>query len=396
MMLQFSAADEQFRSDVRAFIAANLPEDVARRASRGFHMRKADMHSWHAILADKGWSAPHWPEKYGGPGWSPIWQHIFAEECMLAGAPVLNVFGLSLVGPVIYTFGSEEQRLRWLPGILDGSQFWCQGFSEPGAGSDLAAVKTKAIRDGDFWVIDGQKTWTTDAHLADYIFLLVRTSKDGRQQDGISFLLVDIKSPGITVRPIRTIDDGQTVNEVFLDAVRVPGADLVGEAGKGWSYAKFLLGNERTDSAQVPRSKRDLARLRTLAGEIRHQDGTLAHDPVFRLRLAELEAELTALEYSVLRVLSSDTHRTQTSPITSILKIKGSELQQRIGELATVALGDHRAVLYADEDDLAAAPVGPAGAPGIASRSLYNRAGSIYAGSNEIQRNIIAKRILGL
>jgi alkylation response protein AidB-like acyl-CoA dehydrogenase len=390
-------ADEEFRGTVRAFIAANLPEDIARRSGRGFHMHKQDMQRWHTILAGKGWAAPHWPAAHGGPGWSPMWQHIFAEECMLADAPVLNVFGLSLVGPVIYTFGSDEQKARYLPGIHDGTDFWCQGFSEPGAGSDLAAVRTRAVLDGDEWVVDGHKIWTTDGHLADKIFLLVRTTATGRKQEGISFLLADMNTPGIEVRPIITIDGGHSVNEIFLDGVRVPAANLVGEEGRGWSYAKFLLANERTDSAQVPRSKRDIARVRRMAAEIPTPDGTLAEDPIFRLRLAELEADLMALEYSVLRVLSAPGEGSQSAAITSTLKIRGSELQQRIGELLTTVLGDYRAVFYPDEvEDGETLAVGPRGAAGIAARNLYNRAVSIYAGSNEIQREIIAKRILGL
>lgn len=390
-------ADEQFRRDIHDFIAANLPQDIARRSGRGFHMQKRDMQRWHAILAGKGWSAPHWPARHGGPGWTPMQQHIFAEECMLADAPVLNVFGLSLVGPVIYTFGSQEQRERYLPGILDGSDFWCQGFSEPGAGSDLAAVRTRAVLDGQEWVVDGHKIWTTDGHLADRIFLLVRTTQTGRKQEGISFLLVDMDTPGIEVRPIITIDGGHSVNEIFLDGVRVPAGNLVGEEGKGWSYAKFLLANERTESAQVPRLKRDIARVRKMAEETPTARGTLADDVVFRLRLAELEADLMALEYSVLRVLSAAGEGGQAAAITSTLKIRGSELQQKIGELLTTVLGDYRAVFYPDDaEGHAPLDVGPQGAAGIVSRNLYNRAVSIYAGSNEIQREIIAKRILGL
>ena len=390
-------ADDTFRKEVRDFIAANLPADIARRSARGYHMHKPDMLAWHAILAKKGWSVPNWPVHAGGPGWTPMQQHIFAEECMLANAPLLNVFGLTLVGPVIYTFGSEEQKARYLPGIINGTDFWCQGFSEPGAGSDLAAIRTKAVLDGDEWVVDGHKIWTTDGHLADKIFLLVRTSSTGRKQEGISFLLADMDVPGVKVQPISTIDGAHSVNEIFLDGVRVPAANLVGEAGKGWGYAKFLLSNERVDSAQVPRSKRDIARLRRIASNVPTRTGVLADDPQFRLQLAELEMDLMALEYSVLRVLSEKDDSGQVSPITSTLKIRGSELQQKIGELLTAAIGEYRTAFYPDAveggDEL---DVGPEDAAGISSRNLYNRAVSIYAGSNEIQREIIAKRILGL
>ena len=397
MNFTLEPADEDFRQEVRDFLAANLPADIAARSGRGYHMHKPDMKRWHAILAKKGWSVSHWPKEYGGPGWSPMQQHIFAEECMLANAPVLSVYGLSLVGPVIYAFGSQEQKDRYLPGIIDGTDFWCQGFSEPGAGSDLAAVRTRAVRDGDEWVVDGHKIWTTDGHIADKIFLLARTDATGRKQEGISFLLADMKTPGIKLQPIITIDGCHSVNEIFLDGVRVPAENLVGEEGKGWSYAKYLLANERTDSAQVPRSKRDIARLRRIAAEAPTANGVLADDPVFRLRLAELEADMMALEYSVLRVLSEKDSGGGTAAITSTLKIRGSTLQQRIGELLATALGDYRTVFYPDEAEGGEAlDVGPADAAGIASRNLYNRAVSIYAGSNEIQREIIAKRILGL
>lgn len=397
MNLTPDAADKAFRAEIRAFIRDNLPADVAERSGRGFHLLRSDTETWHRILAKKGWSAPHWPAQYGGPGWSSMQQHIFAEECMRANAPLLHVFGLSLVGPVIYTFGSDEQKARYLPHILDGSEFWCQGFSETGAGSDLAAVRTRAVRDGDDWVVNGQKIWTTDAHIADQCFLLARTTAAEKPQQGISFLLVDMKTPGITVRPIITIDGAHSVNEVFFDDVRVPAANLVGEEGKGWSYAKFLLANERTDSAQVPRSLRDLARVKRLASEARSGNGLLIDDPVFRLRIAELETELMALEFSVLRVLSEKQENGEPSPVTSTLKIKGSELQQRLSELMTTALGAYGTVYYPDDGHGGTRlPVGPSGAEGVVSRQLYNRAVSIYAGSNEIQRGIISKRILGL
>lgn len=397
MNLTSDPADETFRAEVRDFIARNLPADIAGRSGRGFHMQKSDMQRWHRILAAKGWSAPHWPVDYGGPGWSAMRQHIFAEECLLADAPRLNVFGLSLVGPVIHTFGSPEQKARWLPPIVSGDDFWCQGFSEPGAGSDLAAIRTRAVRDGDHWVVTGQKIWTTEAQFADRIFLLVRTSTTGRQQEGISFLLADMDAPGVTVRPIITIDGAHSVNEVFFDDVRVPIENLVGEEGKGWTYAKHLLANERTDSAQVPRSKRDLARLKEAARRTPSGNGVLADDPIFAVRVAEVESELMALEFSVLRVLGEDRPDGEAAPITSTLKLRGSEIQQRISDLAVTVLGDHGAVDYPDEAEGGEAlPIGPADAAGITSRYLYNRSVSIFAGSNEIQRNIIAKRILGL
>lgn len=314
---------------------------------------------------------------------------------MQADAPLINVFGLNLVGPVIYTFGTPEQKAYYLPRILDGTDFWCQGFSEPGAGSDLSAVRCRAEIDGDDWVVNGQKTWTTDGHLANKIFLLVRTSVHAKQQQGISFLLADMDAPGMTVRPIISIDGGHSVNEVFLDNVRVPTTNLVGKEGRGWGYAKFLLANERTDSAQVPRSKRELKRVKQLARQ--SNGGFLAEDPAFRMRIAEVEIELMALEYSVLRVLGETTTTGEPSPITSTLKIKGSELQQRLSDLAVTALGEYGTVCYPDPSEAnIVLTVGPDGAPGLAARNLYNRSVSIYAGSNEIQCNIIAKQILGL
>lgn len=397
MNLSPDPADKAFRDEVRAFIRDNLPADIAERSGRGFHLLRDDMKAWQRILADKGWSVPHWPERYGGPGWTPMQQHIFNEECMRANAPLLHVFGPSLVGPVIYTFGSDEQKARYLPKIVDGSEFWCQGFSETGAGSDLAAVRTRAVRDCDHWVVNGQKIWTTDAHKADQCFLLARTSAAEKPQMGISFLLIDMKTPGITVRPIITIDGAHSVNEVFFDDVHVPAANLVGDEGKGWSYAKFLLANERTDSAQVPRSLRDLARIKRIASEPRPGDRPLIEDPVFCLRLAEAEAELMALEFSVLRVLSEKRETGEPSPVTSTLKIKGSELQQRLSELMVAALGAHGTVYYPDAGHgETPIDVGPSDAQGVVSRHLYNRSVSIYAGSNEIQRGIISKRILGL
>jgi alkylation response protein AidB-like acyl-CoA dehydrogenase len=388
MNFESDPADEAFRDEVRAFLRSHLSPDMARRNQRGFHASRSDMLAWTRILHAKGWSAPHWPRQHGGTGWSPLRRHLFEEECFLAGAPPTCTAAFSLVGPVIYSFGNDAQRERWLPAILRGEQFWGQGFSEPNAGSDLASLRTRAERDGDVYVVNGQKTWTTDGHYADMLFCLVRTDPQAKPQRGISFLLIDAKSPGVTIRPIISIDGAHSLNEVFFDDVRVPVDNRVGDEGQGWSCAKFLLENERAFSAEVPRNKRMLARLKTIA---RVQG--LIDEPVFAHRIAEVEVEVAALEWLTLRALGEHAHAAaSTWPAGSVLHVLGSELQQKTGALMVEALGDRSVVAYCERDEEAP---GPAYAPGVTADFLYRRAVTIYGGSNEIQRNLIARSLLG-
>ncbi len=392
MNFEPDTASEAFRGEVRAFLREQLPADMAARALRGYHSSKADMLAWTRILHAHGWSAPHWPPEHGGPGWSPLQRHLFEEECALAGAPPTCVSAFQLVAPVIYSFGNAEQIARHLPPILRGDTWWGQGFSEPNAGSDLASLKTRAVlardSEGDHYIVNGQKTWTTEGHYADWFFCLVRTDPEAKPQRGISFLLIDARSPGITLRPIVSIDGAHSLNEVFFDNVRVPVANRVGEEGRGWSCAKFLLDNERAFSAEVPRNMRMLARLQALSA-------TLPHDAAFARRVAEVEAELGALEMLTLRALSEQgSERATAWPAGSILHVLGSELQQKTGALLVQALAERGVIHYPEDGEPGALP-GPEGAPGITADFLYRRAVTIYGGSNEIQRNLIARHWLG-
>ena len=393
-------ADEIFRQEVRQFIRAHLPEDIARRARRGYHPERPDLERWTRILNQRGWAAPHWPTEYGGTGWSPLRRHIFQEELRAAHAPVIGQAAFELVGPVLYTFGNEQQKALYLPRILNADDFWCQGFSEPGAGSDLAALRTRAVRDGDHYLVNGHKLWTSEGHYADMMFALVRTNTEVKPQAGISFLLIDMRDPGISVRPILTLDEGHSVNEVFIDNVRVPVANLVGEEGKGWGYAKFLLGNERTMSAEVPHTKQDLALLKNIASRELRNGRPLLEDSLFRAKVAQLEIDLLALEFSVLRVLNLPENDPGLLPVASVLKMRGAELRQRVSELSVEALGDYGAAFYPDPEGHAQlaelVPPGPDYASGVVSKFLFRRATTIYGGANEVQRNIIAKSILGL
>ncbi|WP_143197913.1 acyl-CoA dehydrogenase family protein [Bradyrhizobium sp. AS23.2] len=348
MNLDFSAEDIAFRDEIRAFLSENLPKDIARRFSRGYHPPKKDLQAWQAILHKRGWSVPHWPVEHGGTGWSPIQQYIFDDECLAADAPPVSPFGTRLVGPVIYTFGSDSQKKKYLPAILSGETLWCQGFSEPGSGSDLASLQTRAVRDGADYVVNGRKIWTTDAHFADMMFCLARTSQGRKQQEGISFLLLDMKDPGVTVRPIRTLDAGHTVNEVFIDNVKVSADDLVGQEGKGWSYAKFLLDNERTVNAFVHHSKRAYRRTKKIAQKAQFNGQPLFDVSGFRNRAARLEIELRALEWGVLRMLHSDVP--DPTAAASALKLKGCALLQNILDLALDALGLDAIPFYPDPE----------------------------------------------
>lgn len=396
----YSAEDTAFRAEVRAFIQANLPPDLARRGRYDYHPRREDQARWAKILAEKGWSVPHFPVAYGGTGWTGVQRFIFEEEMRRAYAPTMDRIGPELVAPVLYTFASEEQRQAYLPGIRTGDTFWAQGFSEPGSGSDLASLRTRAVRDGDDYIVTGQKTWTTEGHHADMIFMLVRTDMEAKPQAGISALIIDLKSPGITRRPIWTIDEGLTVNEFFFDEVRVPAANLVGQEGAGWSYAKFLLTNERTNSAEVPHTKRDIAQLRDIARIEQKNGKPLIEDPSFRARLARIEIDTMALETAVLRALTSGSH--DGGSIASLVKIRGSELRQRVADLAAEALGDRGLAICLNpegehsmfEDGMT--PPVPDHGIGIAAKAMFRRATTIYGGANEIQRTLIAKTVLEL
>ena len=404
MDLRFTEAEIAFRDEVRAFFRAHIPQAIRERVSAGKHPTKDDIVTTQRILNARGWAVPHWPRAWGGQDWTPVQRYIFNEEMQSEAVPPPLPFGTQMVGPVIAAFGSEAQKQRFLPRIANIDDWWCQGFSEPGAGSDLASLKTRAERDGEFYVINGQKTWTTLAQYADWIFVLVRTDAAAKKQEGISFILADMKTPGITVRPIVTIDGGREVNEVFFDDVRVPAENLVGQENKGWDYAKFLLGNERSGIARIGMSKERLRRIKRLAAEVPVGDGTLWDDLDFRKQVASVEIELKALEMTQLRVVAADSKRTdrKPDPMSSILKIKGSELQQATTELLMRVVGPY-ALPYApddeDEDDTHpsnALPAGPEWAATVAPLYFNTRKVSIYGGSNEIQRNIIAKAILGL
>ncbi len=399
MDLRFTPEETAFREEVRAFFAAALPPALRARMEAGLHPSKADMQGWTRILHDRGWAVPHWPVEHGGTGWSPVQQYIFQEELMAAPAPAPLPFGANMVGPVIYTFGNAAQKARFLPRIATLDDWWCQGFSEPGSGSDLASLKTSAKRDGAFYVVNGQKTWTTLGQYADWIFCLVRTDPCVKKQEGISFLLIDMTSPGITVRPIQTIDGGHEVNEVFFDDVRVPVENLVGQENKGWDYAKFLLGNERVGIARVGVSKARLRRVRELAALELAGGRPLIEDLRFREKLVAVEIELKALEITQLRVVAAEAKRAagRPDPASSILKIKGSEIQQATTELLMEVIGPY-ALPFAPEDDEGSnePPVGPDYAGPLAPSYFNTRKVSIYGGSNEIQKNIIAKAVLGL
>jgi alkylation response protein AidB-like acyl-CoA dehydrogenase len=389
MELALSKEDRAFAEQMREFFTTEIPAEIRDRRARGLEATKEDVVTCQQIMNAHGYAVPHWPIEWGGRDWTALQRHLWAEEMTLAHVPPPIVFNTAMVGPVIANFGSAELKQRFLPKTANADIWWSQGFSEPNAGSDLASLKTSAVRDGDHYVVNGQKTWTTLAQYGDWIFNLVRTDPEAQQQRGISFLLIDMRSPGVTVRPIHLIDGGYEVNEVFFDNVRVPADQLVGEENKGWTYAKFLLGNERTSNAGVGMIKNRIARVKRLAGP-------LLDDPLFRARLTRLEVETAALEMSVLRVLARE-HTLPPGtpdPVSSVLKLRGSELQQDASELLVDVLGPV-ALPYRES---AAVPDGFAALPEGATDALptyFNwRKASIYAGSNEVQRQIIAKAIL--
>jgi len=399
MDLNFTPAELAFRDEVRQFLRDHLPRDIAERVRNGLALHAEDYTRWQKILYQRGWGAPGWPRKFGGPGWGPVEMHIFDEEASAAGAPRTIPFGLKMVAPVIMAFGSPEQQQRFLPRIISAEDWWCQGYSEPGAGSDLASLKTRADRDGDHYIVNGQKTWNTLGQFADWIFCLVRTDPNApKPQQGISFLLIDMKTPGITVRPIITMEGAHEVNEVWFENVRVPVENRVGEENKGWTYAKFLLGHERTNIAGVGASKRELDRLKDIARKETKNGKPLLEDPLFAARVAQVEIDLMALEITNLRALSAESENRAPGPEASILKIKGTEIQQTLSELMMYAVGPYALPFERrsnDEGDLASV-AGPDHAAPLAATYCNYRKVSIYGGSNEIQRNIIAQMILGL
>lgn len=397
MDLNFTPEDIAFRDEVRTFIAENYPAHLRGKQDEGEELSKEDFLSWHKVLAKKGWVAPAWPVEYGGTGWNATQKYIWSEETARADCVRLMPFGLSMVGPVIYTFGTPEQKAQFLPRILSGEDWWCQGYSEPGSGSDLASLRTKAVRDGDDYIVNGQKTWTTMAQHADWGFFLVRTDNDAKAQEGISFLLINMKTPGITVRPIITLGGEHEVNEVWLEDVRVPQSQRVYEENKGWTCAKFLLAHERTGIAGVAASKRGVEKIKTIARSEFDGDKPLIANAFFKRKISELEVDLCALEYTELRSLAGENAGKGPGPESSLLKIKGSEIQQRLTELALEAVGHYGAPYFrgfgeGDNEH----PIGPDYAHRTAPTYFNVRKTTIYGGSNEIQRNIIAKMVLGL
>ncbi|GCL62249.1 acyl-CoA dehydrogenase family protein [Pseudaquabacterium pictum] len=392
MDLQFTPDELAFRAEVRQWVAENLPKDLSHKVFNSLRLTEEDSRRWARILGKKGWLGYGWPTEFGGPGWTAVQKHLFEEECALAGAPRIMPFGPVMVAPVIMAFGTKEQQQRFLPGIASGEVWWSQGYSEPGSGSDLASLKTRAERQGDHYIVNGQKTWTTMGQYGEWIFCLVRTSTEGKPQTGISFLLIDMKSPGITVRPIITLDGEHEVNEVFFDNVKVPADNLIGEENKGWTYAKHLLSHERTNIADVNRAKRELERVKRIAA----QEGVL-DDARFRDQVAQLEVEIVALEMLVLRVLSAEKSGKNSLDIAGLLKIRGSEIQQRFSELMMLAAGpfatpfEHEALAAAGwQGEFAhAAVVAP-----LAGTYFNMRKTTIYGGSNEVQRNIVAQTLL--
>ncbi|WP_299591873.1 acyl-CoA dehydrogenase family protein [uncultured Microbulbifer sp.] len=396
---EYTLEEQQFRSQVRQFLQDKLPEDIRRKSLLGMHLEKDDCVRWQKILYQQGWAAVNWPEQHGGTGWTATQKNIFETECALAGAPEVVPFGLKMVAPVIFTFGNEDQKQRFLPDILTSNVWWCQGYSEPNAGSDLASLKTTAHRDGEHYVVNGTKTWTTLAQYADWIFCLVRTGgPQEKNQTAISFLLIDMHSPGISLSPILTVDGYREVNEVHFDNVQVPVENRIGEEGKGWTYAKVLLTHERTNIARVAHSRCQLQRARELASDTVDGHQTLMENPAFAQKFAEIEIELLALEYTELRTLDAIRTGQAPGPESSILKIKGTELAQSIDELhmEIAACGGLPYVPWQLEQDFDGERIGTDSAVNSWLRYFNNRKSSIYGGSNEIQKNIICKAVLGL
>ena len=394
MKLQFSAADEAFRLEVRAFVKEHLPADIRRKVELGLRLEHADYVNWFRILEARGWLTPGWPVEHGGPGWSHVQRYIFDEETLLGGAPRIIASGIQMLGPVLHAFGTEEQKRKYLPDIRQSNTWWAQGFSEPGAGSDLAAVRTTAVLepDGQHFVVNGHKVWTSYAQWCSMMFALVRTDPNAsKPQEGISFLLIDMASPGLTVRPIRMLEGGTDLNECYLDNVRVPVENLVGELHKGWSYGKYLLGHERTGIAGIGSCKQQLARARQLA-----QQQGLGDDPVLQARLAQFEVELMALEFTALRLLSAHQQSRTPAVEASMLKVRGTELRQAIFEVLLDIAGPDAVPFSLDAQNLEhldEAVTDPT-LVALAANCLDARKLTIYGGTNEVQRNLIARATL--
>jgi len=398
MKLDFTPEELAFRDEVRAFLREALPADLRRKMINREHLDKDDVVRWQRILNARGWAVTHWPVEHGGQVWTPAQRYIFQEEMALAHAPEGSPFNVNMIGPVLCRYGTPEQKERFLAATANIDIWWCQGFSEPGAGSDLASLKTTAVRDGDHYVLNGQKIWTTQAQHADWMFGLFRTDSSGKKQQGISFLLLDMRTSGITVRPIETIDGGHDANEVFFDDVRVPVCNLVGDEGKGWDVAKHLLGSERSGIARIGLSKERLSQLRELEHRL-SAEGALMPDEQRRLahKLAEVEVDLRALELTQLRVVAADAHGGGANAAASILKVKGTEMQQRMTELVTELAGP-AGLATSGHDHAGQTATQPDSGWVAAAAPFYftMRKVSIFGGSNEIQKNIIAKTLLGL
>ena len=394
MDIQYSQDDLKFREEVRHFFEHEMPQELKEKLQKGLPIYKEDQTLWQKTLYQRGWAGINWPKEYGGTGWTTLQKAIFYEEQAQHDAPNLVPFGLGMVAPVLIAFGSEAQKQRFLPDILQTNVWWCQGYSEPGSGSDLASLKTTAVRQGEHYIVNGQKTWTTYAQYADWIFCLVRTDPHVKKQLGISFLLIDMHSPGVEVRPIKLMDGGAEVNEVYFDQVKVPVENLVGEENKGWTYAKYLLTHERTGISGVAASKRKLEKIKNLAATTPSHGQMLLHEPLFQRKIAEVEIELTALQYTDLRILSAVTTGGAPGPESSILKIKGTEIQQKLTELS-LEIAAYPGFVF--NDPLAGNEEALFNGPDSAAQTYFNaRKTTIYGGSNEIQKGIIAKAVLGL
>ncbi len=398
MDLNYTDGQKAFRDEIRAFLDAKLPHRLSAKVADGKRLTKADYEEWHAILNERGWLGVTWPEEHGGTGWDAVERHIFDEEITRAHAPRIVPFGIAMLGPVLMKFGNDAQKTHYLPRILNGDDWWCQGYSEPGAGSDLANVQTSAVRNGDYYVVNGQKTWTTLGQYADKIFCLVRTSRDGKPQQGISFLLIDMETPGVEVRPIVLIDGEPEVNEVWFTDVRVPAENLVGEENKGWTYAKYLLTHERTNIAGVGFANAGLAALKRIAGEQMQGGVPLIRNSLFAARIAQVEIDLMAMATTNLRTIAAASSGMAPGPESSMLKIKGTQIRQQINALTRQAVGPYAAPFVSEALDEGAnvEPVGPDYALPASQTYFNNRKLSIYGGSNEVQRQIIAKAILEL
>jgi alkylation response protein AidB-like acyl-CoA dehydrogenase len=402
MRLEFTDEEQAFREEVRGFLREQLSADISEKVLNGYELCREDHVQWQRRLHDRGWGGMGWPVDFGGPGWNSVQQYIFEEESALAGAPRLIPFGTKMVAPVIMAFGSVAQQKRYLPKISSGEEWWCQGYSEPGAGSDLASLKTRAVLDGDSYIVNGQKTWNTLGQFADWIFCLTRTDTHGKQQSGITFLLIDMKTPGITVRPIKLMDAAREVNEVWFENVRVPVENRIGEENRGWTYAKFLLGHERTNIAGIGIAKRELARLKRIASSERQHGRPLIDDPLFAAQIAQVEIDLWALEITNLRVLSAERRSAAAGPEASILKVRGTEIHQSISELLMRAVGPYALPFRSEameagwQFDPTRESPGPRYASTLAGSYFNQRKLSIFGGTNEIQKNIISKMIIGL